>query len=337
MPAVTEGFTVLLSPRERKRKGDSSIMSHDKLFTGGFLALLLMSGTCDKPGPNDPPTPDPQPAFGSFVVTLVPPEGTSAGYTGVSGRVNDGPTPSPFVWKEDTAVGNFRLLSPRTPLCDPPCSGGVCVEDDSCIAYPSAIYAGIVTVNGLKKTDGTTTFSMDTAYQKNYMPIGIAYPPFSEGDIVTFSAAGGPSVSAFTLTTKGISPLVILNDSIVLEDGKSITLEWIPPTIANNTTISIIIDLSYHGTSKGKIEGECEDNGSVTVPASLLDQLKARGYFGYPKIEIIRKSIGTNSTNHVDLKIEYAVTKYVQIPGLISCNENTDCPDGQTCQYFRCQ
>jgi hypothetical protein len=93
-----------------------------------------------------------------------------------------------------------------------------------------------------------------------------------------------------------------------------------------------MIDVSYHGTSKGKIESYCEDNGSLTVAASLLDKLKSYGISGLPKIEIYRRSVGGyNADANTKLVFESKIMRYLSIPGVISCDGNGNCPNGQTC------
>jgi hypothetical protein len=306
-----------------------------QLLISAIGALFLFAGTCDKPNPVDNNTTDPKPSFGTFLVTLVPPEGTSAGYATVFGRVNDGPIPVRTIWEEAAVAGTCRLLKPRIPFCDPPCAGNaVCVEDDSCQQEPSPVYVGTVTVNGVKTTDGNATFTMDTMRWNYQRSSNIAFPPFNEGDNVSVSAAGN---MPFTLTVKGISPLEILTDSIVLEDGKPVTVQWKPANVANISTVSVKVDISHHGGTAGVIECTCPDDGSVTLPASLVDQLKALGYFGFPKIEFTRRSVARDSATGIELAIESMVTKYVSIPGLRSCNEDTDCKPGEICEYFRCK
>lgn len=312
-------------------------MMHARLLIVAFATTLFFTTTCDKPNPVDNNPPDPKPSFGSFQITLVPPEGTMPGMTTLSGRVNDGPTPSTVIWEEKASSGYCKLLTPRYPLCSEPCgAGAICVEDDSCQPYPSALTAGTVTVNGVMTKDGATSFTMDPI-NGTYQPVGIvlSYPPFSEGTAVTVTAPGA-TAPAVNLTGKGIAPLEVLNDSIVLEDNKPVTVQWNAAAVAGISTISIMVDISHHGGIKGMIEVECPDNGSVTIPATLIDQLKALGYFGFPKMEITRRAVTRDTSSSVELVIESKVTKYVYIPGLISCNGDEDCPDGQTCEKFRC-
>ena len=114
-------------------------------------------------------------------------------------------------------------------------------------------------------------------------------------------------------------------------DGQPIDLRWTPPTVTGISTIFVLIDISYHGGTNAKIECECDDNGSLRVPAKLLDSLKTFGISGYPKLEISRLAISTDTTAKAKVVVESKVVKMLQIPGVISCNVNEDCPEGQYC------
>jgi hypothetical protein len=313
-------------------------MHYTRLLAGVLAAFLFVSGICDKSNPVDVDKPEPKPSFGAFTVSLYPPNDGSPGYAALLGVVNDGPTPSGTIWEQTAAASNCRLLVPRKPFCSEPCgSGAECVEDDSCQPYPSKIYIGKVTINGIKTAEGAMSFIMDTT-RWIYQPDGsLAYPPFNEGDNVTLSAAGSSTTSAFSMSVKCISPLEVAKDSIVLQSGKPVTVRWTPAASLNNSVIYIMVDISHHGGTKGKIEYQGPDNGSVTIPAELIDKLKALGYFGFPKIDITRKAVARDSLTSVELAIESSITKEVYIPGLISCNVDGDCPEGYECVNARCQ
>ena len=279
--------------------------------------------------------------FGTFQVSLVAPRDTTPGFTGVLGRLQDGPTPSAIIWEEAAASGDCRLLTPRVPFCEEPCGGGaLCVEDGQCQAFPTAITVGTVHVDGLHTAAGATTFSMEPIASNYQPPSGtqLAFPAFAVGDDITFTASGSSSVAAFSVTAKGISPLTVANEAIELA-GAPVLLEWTPSEQEEVTTISVAFDISYHGGTKGKVVCNCPDTGSLEVSASLLDQLKALGISGFPKIEIARRAIGsTQPPPRVDLVIESTVTRILDIPGVISCNGDGDCPRDQTCRPdFRCQ
>ena len=301
-----------------------------------FLAfpIFLLAGSCV----NDPAK-KPQtgiPSLGSFQVSLWDSSEISpTAYSTVFGQIYTGPTPPSLVWVEKTKSGECRLLTPKVPFCDPGCgSEGACVEDGVCRKHPVMMGAGRISVNGLKTKANANSFTMDLG-PGGYQPPGgtiVDYPPCDEGAAVTFAASGGDSISAFTVSAKGISPLTVLNDSVTLADGRPVDLEWSPPKQAGNTTVFVTVDISHHGGIKGKIECEGADDGKMQIAGTLVDGLKALGVSGFPKIEISRKAEGINADLKVSLIIESLITKFVNIPGLISCNGDGDCPAGQTCQ-----
>ncbi|MEO6095484.1 MAG: hypothetical protein ABIW76_07360 [Fibrobacteria bacterium] len=305
------------------------------------FSLALLAASCmDDSGGGKTPTGN-GPSFGSFQVSLVEPTGTTQGFTSVLGLINTGPTPSSFIWEEGAKSGSCRIFTPRVPFCETTCgSDAICVENNTCRDSPTPISVGKVSVNGLKTKAGAASFNMDPI-RNLYQPAGgviLAFPPFAEGDAVTFTAGGDTSVAAFTVSAKGIAPLAALKDSFALADGKPIELEWTPPKDPGASFVSVLVDLSHHGGTKGKIECEGPDNGKLEIAAVLVDQLKALGVSGFPKIEISRKVISTNADVNVSLVLESLVTRPLAIPGLISCIENVECPDGLTCQKdFRCK
>jgi hypothetical protein len=279
-------------------------------------------------------------SYGTFQVSLVAPtDFNPTGYTQVSGKVSDGPNPIPVNWVGTDTVGSCILLIPFTPSCATPCgSNGTCVTNNetkvsSCKEYAKDIPVGTVTVTGLKTKAGETTFSMNPVNKYYQQPAGttVVFPPFAPGETVTMKAAGDSATAGFTLTGKGIAPLDVTQDSILLADGQPVQLQWAAGT-TGNTRLSLEIDISHHGGSKGKIACEGPDNGSLTIAATLVDKLKALGMAGYPKMDVKREAVTTAPNNHVDLVLSSGLTLPLSIPGLISCGDNTDCPDGQTCQ-----
>jgi hypothetical protein len=275
------------------------------------------------------------PSYGSFLVSLSEPTATARAFTSVLGTVTTFPTPGSLIWEAGEQSGGCRIYKPRVPFCETPCgSEAICVEDGKCQDFPKALSVGKVTVKGVKTKAGAASFSMDPV-QGNYQPSGrdsLAYPPFAEGDDVSITAAGDSSVAAFSVAVKAIAPLETLKDSFALADGQPIALEWTPAKDPQASRVHVLVDLSHHGGTKGKIECEGPDDGKLEIPAALVDGLKALGVSGYPKLEISRKAIATNDQVKVDLVLESLVTLPLSIPGLISCIEDTGCPDGQKCQ-----
>jgi hypothetical protein len=308
------------------------------LTTMGIFACVIIACSCneDRPSVVDPPANGDSEVYGTFRVSLIAPRESTPGYTSVLGRMYDGPTPTGIIWEETASSGDCRLLEPRIPFCDPACERDeVCVEDDECQPYPTAIGVGTVHVDGLDES-----FSMEPI-NNYYQPSGgtiLPYPSFAEGDDITFRAEGSPAAPEFTVTGKGISPLAVVNDDITL-DGESITLEWTPPKQQGSTTLTAVFDISYHGGTRGKIVCETPDDGSEDVAGFLVEELKALGISGFPKIEVTRKTRSTTeSPIKVDIVVESLVTKMLSIPGIISCNSDADCPEGQYCAFdFRCR
>ena len=280
-------------------------------------------------------------SFGVFTVSLVPASSISAAYSTVVGRVYDGEVPSALAWTQVAQGGACKLYTPNAPFCNPACgSNASCVQNNVCKPYPKSIPVGQVTVSGLKTKAGASRFTMAPLLNTYQPAVGteLAYPPFAEDADVSLSAEGGDSIPAFSVSAKGIAPLAIQVDTFDLEPGKAIEVAWTPAARPSGSKVHALLDISHHGGTKGKIECETSDAGSLTIPAALLDQLKALGVAGFPQIEITREARGSSADVGVDLVIKSAVIRDLRIPGLVSCSADEDCPSGQTCQNdLRCK
>ncbi|MCC6551463.1 MAG: hypothetical protein IT372_00390 [Polyangiaceae bacterium] len=257
-------------------------------------------------------------------------------HTSVLGKVFDGPTPSQIVWEKAAEEGACVLLTPRVPFCNTPCGGSAaCVEDDTCQDYPLAHSAGKVTVTGVHTASGEDGFSMEPVANNYQTPAGVtlAYPGFAEGEDIAFEAAGD-HFSAFSLTAKGVSPLELLTDPIPVAADQPVQLAWTPPGQAGISRIHVKLDISHHGGTKGMIQCDADDAGSLEIPAALVTQLTNLGVAGFPSIIIARRAVGstTISPGRVDLVIASDVERQVEIAGLESCTTDADCAAPETCQ-----
>ncbi|MBN1759394.1 MAG: hypothetical protein JW863_13790 [Chitinispirillaceae bacterium] len=304
------------------------------ILTALCSGALLFAVTCQDPASpdlnnNNTNTTDENP-FGVFRL-LIDQEAHS---TSFSGALNDGETPtSPVesVMKE----GELELLVKQSPFCEPCGSKAICVADDSCAPYPTKISAGTVTISGVNLANGSPSFTANTiGILKLYSAsIDFADPPFSAVDTITLTAAGD-EVDAFQLQALGIEPITVLSDSIVLTDGDPIDLAWTPPSVSGTTIMNVELNISYHGANIATIIGDCEDDGSLQIPAGMLTELKRYGISGFPKITLTRRSkSGVSETSRAQLVVEAVRVVYLNVPGLISCNPgNPDaCPEGMTC------
>lgn len=315
------------------------------------LACAVGCTSTDKPsGPDDtaPETPEDTASsptdfdgVGTFQLELAPARGDQPGEAAILGTVLNGPTPGTVVWEVAATDGACELRTPRVPFCDPGCdSSEACVEDDECQPYSTAIEVGTVTVSGVETTTGATEFSMEpvAGYYQPAADIDLAFPPFAEGDPVTFTVDGGTTAPAFTMTARGIAALDVPEDVITLDDGQSVEVTWSPAGQPDLSVMNLSVNVSYHAGTKGIIACQTPDTGTLELSGALLDQLKALGLSGWPIIVYSRTSRGTTDPNvAVDLLIESSATRDVEIPGVISCNSDADCPDGQSCQPdFQC-
>ena len=264
---------------------------------------------------------------GAFQVKL------GEGTTNIVGKVYDGPVPAATIWEKPQVDGACTLTTPRIPFCEESCTGGgICVEDDTCQAYPTARGVGTVTVGGVKTSDGQSSFTM-TPLSNVYQPsVSLAFPPFAEGDSVTMAAAGD-FFPAFSLASKGIAPLVLTSTDLALVSGQALDLTWTKGA-AGNATIHVELDISHHGGSKGQIECDTDDTGSLRVSAALVSKLLSLGVAGFPTVKVTRQAIGatTISAGRVELVVSSLVEQGVSIDGLNSCTDSVQCPQGQTCQ-----
>lgn len=279
---------------------------------------------------------DPSVVAGTFQVRLIAPTPTASGYTAIVGKVSDGPTPAQIVWEQAAAEGSCRLLKPRVPFCNTPCGGSaVCIENDTCQNHPAAQNVGTVHTRGVRTEAGASEFSME-AVAKSYQPpasVKCPFPAFDEGDDLTFTTTGG-AYAPFALRAKGIVPLTLLTGTLRLEDNQPLTLTWTPPGLADLSAIHVKLDISHHGGTKGMIECDASDTGSLLLPAALLTQLKNLGVAGFPTIVVTRKAVGSTviAPGRIDLVISSDIERAVEIPGVRSCTSDMDCPGGQTCQ-----
>lgn len=284
---------------------------------------------------------DPDVLVGSFVLTLVPPvyddEGAldTAGTTSIVGRVNDGPTPSLVGYDLADSVADCALYLPVIPHCDQLCGGSAaCVAEDVCQAYPKAKSLGTVTVFGVETAAGANRVTM-TAIGGNYQPGGasLPYPAFAEGDAIAVSTSGG-DYAPFAIRSTGIAPLDLVSTDILVDRDTPIALAWAPAGDDAASHIEVKLDISHHGGTKGVIRCTTDDDGALEIDAALVTQLVDLGVSGLPTIVVARSTVASRTIEpgRVDLVATSVIERGVVIPGLVSCNDDGDCPEGQTCQ-----
>lgn len=312
-----------------------------------MLLLLAVAAACggDDGGDDispDAATGDPNLKVGVFAVDLVaanaevdPP---TAAYTSVVGTVYDAEQPVGVLWDTAMTAGDCTLLIPRIPFCETPCGAdAVCVDDGVCQPYATKQGVGDVTVTGI----GPAAFTMKAIANSYQPPAGtvLPYPPFAAGDAIRFSAAGSSWNGAFVLDGTAFDPLAISSPDATLERGTAVALAWTAPA-GSGAGVLVELDISHHGGTRGKIECTSSDDGALSLDGALITGLLDLGVSGYPTVKVIRTA--TTSTvigaGRVDLELRSEVQRPVVIPGVVSCHEDDECPEPQTCDDdLRCR
>jgi hypothetical protein len=271
--------------------------------------------------------------YGYFNVVLNPvieETGVEAN-TSLLGKLYAGASPMPMAWQQKDEADGCKLYTPMALLCQPSCSGGaLCVATNTCMAYPPTQTVGSLTVRGL----GSTELTMSPIANSYQLPAGtkLPYPPCSAGSKIELVAEGGEH-AGFTLAAECVAPIEA-PDRVAIASGQPLALSW---TAAKTGTarVGVLLDISQHGTSKGKIECDTDDDGSLSIPAKLVDALVALGISGFPTVVLTRSSSNKAADGgppNVKLSVSAPYRSAVEIPGLTSCAVDADCPNGELCQ-----
>ena len=72
----------------------------------------------------------------------------------------------------------------------------------------------------------------------------------------------------------------------------------------------------------------------VCTGQQLTDQLLALGASGFPRVVLVRETVDSlvTAVGCVEFRVQSAAVLDVEIPGLISCSFDEDCPEGQICR-----
>ncbi|WNG51860.1 hypothetical protein F0U60_52945 [Archangium minus] len=306
----------------------------------GYLLLLSVWGTgcgSTSPAPSTEPEDttdtselryepcDASQRVGQFTVEL------GADYTAVQGRVFSGVVPAQ-VRQVEAQEGECRLLRGRTLFCEPTCGASqTCGEGGVCIPYPTARNVGSVRFQGLK-TELSLTPNSGRFYSSGASTL--PHPGFDEGARIQLVASGA-EVEAFTLRAQGVSALSVPEGPITLERGKPVTVSWTPSAAPGAARVHILVDLAHHGGIAASLECDgVADTGSFTLPSGLISRLLDVGVAGFPKLTLSRRSADSAATSAgcVELLVLSQVDRELLIPGLVSCSDDEDCPEGKTCR-----
>ncbi len=313
-------------------------------FILGLFSMVLLSITaCDPESKDDSDEPDlgskvetgdtelgynpcdRAEKVGKFLIDL------AEEYTGVEGEVLDGVVPqnNAETLLED---GECRLLGTRNLFCDPACiPPETCNEEGTCILHPESQSVGTVTVTGMKIDIVMEPAEYSSLY---FNPSQIPHPGFDPGADIRLAAEGG-DFDPFVLLGAGIGPVVVEDkeEEIPLESDEPLTLTWEAPSIEGPARMHIELNINHHGGTPKWIECDVADTGSFTITAEFITELVGLGLSGFPNVVLSRRTADSVeiAPGCVELIVATEIVLPIQVPGLVSCADDTDCSDGQIC------
>ncbi len=252
-------------------------------------------------------------------------------YTTIQGRVADGVDP---ISVSDVSMNSegCEFLRPPQLFCSPGCTGGeTCSTDGSCVTLPAHRDVGDVTIVGL----GVEVVMSSRAPVYYYTFTGdLPHPAFSSSSLISLSTSGG-DYAPFELAAPGVDALVTEMTSVAIESGSGAELTWEAGPEHEAVRLEIELNIANHGGTPARIECLVEDDGEFTIPAELVTALLENGFSGFPSLRMTRQGANavTADPGCVELRLQSEVQLPVEIPGLVSCSSDDDCPDeGETCQ-----
>lgn len=253
-------------------------------------------------------------------------------YTSVEGKVYDAVTPG-RVPQLERSEGECQLFSLPVYTCSPGCpvSTEACSAEGRCVALPQPRTVGAVQVSGLVVPVELSA----NAVTGGYRPRGAAlpHPGFESGAALLLEASGG-DFSAFELWGWGIYPLTQVYAPVRVAAGEPSVLGWPAPAAAGPARMHVSLNVNNHGRNNAWIECSFDDDGAAEIPAQLIDALLAAGQSGFPTITFSRRTVTSTELDWgcVQLNVSSSLAVGVALEGLISCNDGSMCPSGQTCR-----
>lgn len=261
-------------------------------------------------------------------------------YATLSGRVYAAPRPTFEDWETTSVDGDCELREPVRVECETDCEAPTrCAVGGECAVEPPTSNMGTVRVWGVETQEPQPFLELSKLPSDTYVISGakLAYPPFSAGDSVIFEASGGPW-PGFVTAVSAVEPLELDSDEhLPFEAENELTLNW--NAGATDATMNIVVDISFHGGTKGIIACSTRDDGELTIPAEMVTRLIDLGVAGFPHVELERASRGFANVgeSHIEFNIVSRRTVELAIPGVVSCTGDEECSEGQVCLASMCQ
>lgn len=323
------------------------------LRPASLLVLLALATTACAPRPSSPDgsTADAATADGAtsavpyayFGLDLVRIELVQPQTTTVTAQLWSDEPPPTFPMRVTMHEGECDLLETNIPFCPTRCSSDeVCVADGVCKRRPSLLALGAVTLNGLRRVDMASTSALVAGTAGLTVPgEQLQYPPFAAGESVRWDIAASPAFEALTVELPAIDEMRVLSLEPHSAPQQPLDVRWEPPRAPapEGQRVIVAMDFTHHAGLRGTISCTTDDDGSFTIPASVITGLHALGTAGWPALFVTRTLRRDRMVGSTRARFEIRSEKelYVAIDGLISCRDDSDCPAGRTCQSnFTC-
>ena len=268
--------------------------------------------------------------FGEFFITLSDNDPVNR-FTEIQGAVMDGVEQIRQV-KLVKQIGDCRILQPPEAfMCTPQCDLGTqeCTPT-GCKPKPRVKDLGAVSVSGLK--NGTVQLQNSAGFYGNTGTL--PHPGFDEGADITLQVAGMAGWGPFSLKGWGVAPLVVPAAPVTVQMGQPVTLTWTPPSKPGPTRMLIDFSINRHGAVDAWLECTVPDTGSFMVTAEMTTELFKNGVSGFPSVNFTRQSGDTTMvmSGCVQFLVTAPISRDLNVPGVVSCNEEKKCPPGKECR-----
>ena len=247
-------------------------------------------------------------------------------YTIAEGSVSDGIVPV-TVLTPGTAAGDCQLFKRENPFCEGGCeSDETCGLDGICVPYPSSLNIGQVTIAGLARDVVMDPIQPGDKYFDTSLP----QPAASTGDLLQLRVENS-DFGNFDLHGVAVEPLVLPEETVVLEQGKDLTVNW--TASPGRARIELRLSIDQHGASPSTLVCDFEDDGQGLVPAAAIDALVVAGVTGFPNGSLSRRTLDRAEMDPgcVDLVTQSRRNPDVRVAGFTPCTDDGDCPEGLTC------
>lgn len=266
-----------------------------------------------------------------------------APYATIDGRVYAAPKPNfNETWEPTATEGQCQLVERRRVECSEACvAPDSCAEGGLCLQEPATSDLGQLRVWGLETKALQPFIDLELLPTGTYVLLrdSLQFPPFDAGDEIVFEASGGASGGAFVVGVQAIEALELTSEEAVpFEPDTPVTLTWEPGTV-ETATLSVTVDISFHGGNFGQIRCETEDSGQLTISAEMVTRLIDLGVAGFPHVELLRRSQAfvNQGGNHIEFNVVSSKFQLLSVPGVRSCTDDDQCEAGETCQASMCR